>query len=54
LRHETQRQLRKHQSNKCYPNLMQYRRAKTPGATYFFTVVTYNRHKILCEPENVD
>ncbi len=33
---------------------MQYRRAKTPGATYFFTVVTYNRHKILCEPENVD
>ena len=33
---------------------MQYRRAKTPRATYFFTVVTYNRHKILCEPENVD
>jgi putative transposase len=33
---------------------MQYRRAKTPRATYFFTVVTYNRHRILCEPENVD
>ncbi len=33
---------------------MQYRRAKTPKATYFFTVVTYNRHRILCEPENVD
>ncbi len=31
-----------------------YRRAKTPRATYFFTVVTYNRHRILCEPENVD
>ncbi|NES66639.1 MAG: transposase [Okeania sp. SIO2D1] len=33
---------------------MEYRRAKTPGATYFFTVVTYNRQKILCEPENID
>jgi len=33
---------------------MQYRRAKTPRATYFFTVVTYNRYRILCEPENVD
>ncbi|WP_293138423.1 transposase [Okeania sp. SIO3I5] len=33
---------------------MEYRRAKTPGATYFFTVVTYNRQKILCKPENVD
>ncbi len=54
MNHETQRQLRKHQSNKCYSNLMQYRRAKTPKATYFFTVVTYNRHRILCEPENVD
>ena len=31
---------------------MQYRRAKTPGATYFFTVVTFRRRKILCEPEN--
>ncbi|WP_293113931.1 transposase [Moorena sp. SIO4G3] len=33
---------------------MQYRRAKTPGATYFFTVVTHNRRQILCELENVD
>lgn len=31
---------------------MQYRRAKTLGATYFFTVVTFRRRKILCEPEN--
>jgi putative transposase len=27
---------------------MQYRRAQTPGATYFFTVVTQDRHQILC------
>ena len=33
---------------------MQYRRSKTPGATYFFTVVTYNRNKMLCIPENVE
>jgi len=32
---------------------MQYRRLKTPGATYFFTVVTYRRRKILCEPDNL-
>ena len=32
---------------------MQYRRAKTPGATYFFTVVTFRRWKILCEPDNL-
>ena len=30
----------------------EYRRAKEAGGTYFFTVVTYNRQKILCE-ENV-
>ncbi len=35
------------------PNQMQYRRAKTLGETYFFTVVTYQRCKILCEPDNV-
>lgn len=30
---------------------MQYRRATTPGATYFFTVVTYNRqHLFKTEP----
>ncbi|NEQ67808.1 MAG: transposase [Symploca sp. SIO2D2] len=33
---------------------MQYRRAKTPGATYFFTVITYKRNRILCILENVD
>ncbi len=33
---------------------MEYRRAKTPGATYFFTVVTHQRRKILSQPENVD
>ena len=32
---------------------MQYRRAKIPGGTYFFTVVTYRRDKILCAPVNV-
>ena len=31
---------------------MQYRRLKTPGGTYFFTVATFARRKILCEPEN--
>jgi len=33
---------------------MQYRRAKTPGATFFFTVATFRRRKILCEPDNVN
>ena len=32
---------------------MQYRRARIKGGTYFFTVVTHKRAKILCEPENV-
>jgi len=32
---------------------MQYRRARTPGGTYFFTVVTHGRRRFLCEPENV-
>lgn len=31
---------------------MQYRRAKTPGATYFFTLVTHHRRPILGESEN--
>ncbi len=26
-----------------------YRRASTPGATYFFTVITYKRQNILCQ-----
>ena len=32
---------------------MQYRRSKTAGATFFFTVVTYRRNKILCHEANV-
>lgn len=28
-----------------------YIRLKNTGGYYFFTVVTYNRHKILCHPE---
>ena len=32
---------------------MQYRRAKTKGGTYFFTVVTHQRRKVLCWPANV-
>ncbi len=33
---------------------MQYRRAKIPGSTYFFTLVTHDRRQILCQPENVE
>ena len=33
---------------------MQYRRAKNSGATYFFTVVTYQRQKIFHISETVD
>ncbi|NMG21064.1 REP-associated tyrosine transposase [Brasilonema bromeliae] len=32
---------------------MQYRRAKVNGGSYFFTVVTHNRRKFLCEPDNI-
>jgi putative transposase len=32
---------------------MRYRRARAPGATYFFTVVTYRRRPILCDPDHV-
>ena len=28
-----------------------YRRDYTPGATYFFTVVTYRRRPFLCDPD---
>ena len=35
------------------PTTMSYRRAKTPGATYFFTVVTYNRQPLFHDPANV-
>nr|WP_290224860.1 transposase [Trichocoleus desertorum] len=33
---------------------MRYRRATTPGATYFFTVVTYQRQKLFHVPETVE
>jgi len=33
---------------------LRYRRAQTPGGSYFFTVVTYRRRKFLCEPDNVE
>lgn len=32
---------------------MEYRRAKIPGGTYFFTVVTHQRQNILTIPDNV-
>ncbi len=31
---------------------MRYRRSQTPGATYFFTVVTFDRKNILCLGDN--
>lgn len=31
---------------------MRYKRSNTPGATYFFTVVTHERKNILCHGEN--
>jgi putative transposase len=33
---------------------MEYHRARIEGATYFFTVVTYQRRRLLCTPENVE
>ncbi|NEP03008.1 MAG: transposase [Symploca sp. SIO2E9] len=32
---------------------MQYRRATTPGATYFFTVVTYQRQKLFLTSDTI-
>jgi putative transposase len=32
---------------------MQYRRSRAAGATFFFTVVTHERRKILCAEPNV-
>jgi len=31
--------------------MSRYRRANTPGATYFFTVVTYRRRGFLCDAD---
>jgi putative transposase len=33
---------------------MQYRCVKTPAATYFFTIVTYQRQSLFSEAETVD
>lgn len=33
---------------------MEYRRAFVPGGTYFFTLVSYNRHPIFSNPVAVD
>ncbi len=32
---------------------MQYRRARQKNGTYFFTLVTHNRRKFLCNPDNI-
>ena len=32
----------------------EYRRTRVKGATYFFTVVTYQRRPVLCLPESLD
>jgi len=32
---------------------MKYRRARTKGGTYFYSLVTHRRRRFLCEPENV-
>ncbi|WP_413167465.1 hypothetical protein ACL6C3_12390 [Capilliphycus salinus ALCB114379] len=34
--------------------IMQYRRAKKPGETYFFTLVSHHRRPILGVSENID
>jgi putative transposase len=36
------------------PTSMQYRRFKTPGATYFFTVVTHQRQPIFNDPTAIE
>lgn len=33
---------------------MQYRRAKIPGASYFFTLVTYQRQHLFSHPDSVE
>jgi putative transposase len=38
--------------SKYRSNSMRYRRSQTPGAAYFFTVVTHGRKKLLCLGEN--
>jgi putative transposase len=33
---------------------MRYRRATVPGASYFFTLITYQRKRLFSDPRNVD
>ncbi len=33
---------------------MKYRRTKISGGTYFFTLVTHNRRRFLCNPDNAE
>ena len=33
---------------------MRYRRASVPGASYFFTLITYRRKPIFCDPRHVE
>ncbi len=47
MRHETQHNHNQH--NKT----MRYRRAKTEGGTYYFTLVTNNRAQFLTKTENI-
>ena len=39
---------------RSFIQIMQYRRVKVKGETYFFTLVTYNRQPFLTQPENID
>ncbi len=33
---------------------MNYRRSRVTGGTFFFTVVTHERRKVLCDKDNVE
>jgi putative transposase len=35
-------------------NRMRYRRATVPGASYFFTLITYQRKPLFADPKNVE
>jgi putative transposase len=35
-------------------DLMRYRRATVPGASYFFTLITYQRKPLFADPNNVE
>jgi putative transposase len=43
----------RHKTQALEINQMQYRRATIQGGTYFFTLVTHNRQRLLCLPTNV-